>query len=110
MGENQNLVFDLEAAEVTTLGACKDEFLSWFAKDYTGVFPHEGASVDEVICALAVSGIQGPESDLFRPSHHELVFVGVPELDVFLEASPLDCCWGLGKVRGNQLQRGDNMA
>lgn len=46
LSENQDLILDLEATEVSTLGASEEEFLSWLTKSKATVISDECSSID----------------------------------------------------------------
>ena len=46
LGEDHNFIFNLEAAEITTLGSCKQEFFIRFAEDQAWIVTDISSSVD----------------------------------------------------------------
>lgn len=58
--ENQNLVFDLEAAEISTLCTSEKEFLGWLTESKAAVISDKGSSVNEFGLHLSISRIKRP--------------------------------------------------
>jgi hypothetical protein len=55
--EDQNLVFDLEAAEITTLCSGKQEFFCRLAEGETRIISHKGPSINKLWLHLPVGRV-----------------------------------------------------
>ena len=102
--EYHDFIFNLEAAEVTTLSTCKQEFLSRFAEHQACVVANVCASVDEFGLNLTICGIEGPNVELLGSTHCELIVSCVSQFDVLCVATPLDASGCLSVNGGDQVK------
>ena len=75
--EDQNLILDLEAAEVAALGTSKQEFLSWLTEGKAAVVSHKCPSVYKFWLHLTIGGIKRPQIKFLGSANGELILGSV---------------------------------
>jgi hypothetical protein len=90
LSKDKELIFDLEAAEVSTRGSSEEVLLVWEGEAHAGVVSHEGSSRNELVGALASCRLQAPEEKFLSAGSSKLILLSRPQLDVLDIASPLE--------------------
>ena len=73
LSEYQNLVLDLEAAEVSTLSTSEKEFLSRLAECEAAVISDKGSRIYKLRLHLPICGIKRPQVQLLGTADCELI-------------------------------------